>query len=111
MIWLAMLASGGANQDVSCGPVQIAQPCRAAADGNGAGSEVAAGTHSIPPKLNATPHRREVRQHFYGDAVAAMQAALGAGKSRIRLRCIIPELNVETDGGSACTGNTEVVSC
>jgi adenylate kinase len=38
-----------------------------------------------------------VRQHFYRDAVEAMQAALAAGRSRIRLRCIIPELNVETD--------------
>ena len=40
----------------------------------------------------------QVRKHFYADAVTAMQAALGAGRSRIRLRCIIPELNVETDG-------------
>jgi hypothetical protein len=43
--------------------------------------------------------RVQVRKHFYADAVTAMQAALGAGQSRIRLRCIIPELNVETDGG------------
>jgi hypothetical protein len=40
----------------------------------------------------------QVRKHFYADAVTAMQAALGAGRSRIRLRCIIPELNVVTDG-------------
>jgi hypothetical protein len=40
----------------------------------------------------------QVRQHFYADAVNAMRAALGAGRTRIRLRCIIPELNVETDG-------------
>lgn len=41
--------------------------------------------------------QREVRKHFYKDATDAMQLALGAGRSRIRLKCVIPELNVETD--------------
>lgn len=40
----------------------------------------------------------QVRKHFYRDATDAMQLALGAGRSRIRLKCVIPELNVETDG-------------
>jgi hypothetical protein len=53
----------------------------------------------------------QVRKHFYEDAVTAMQAALSAGRSRIRLRCIIPELNVETDGkyGSASASKQEVL--
>ena len=41
---------------------------------------------------------QQVRQHFYSDAVEAMQAAIVAGRTRLRLRCIVPELNVETDG-------------
>ena len=41
--------------------------------------------------------REQVRQHFYRDAVDAMKGALAGGHTRMQLRCIIPELNVETD--------------
>ncbi|GJP74414.1 hypothetical protein CLOP_g4997 [Closterium sp. NIES-67] len=60
----------------------------------GAGSEAWRG---MPTRLNDIPHSREIRQYFYDDACAAAVSAVEAGKQRIKLECLIPELNPQMD--------------
>ncbi|GAB4816981.1 hypothetical protein N2152v2_004027 [Parachlorella kessleri] len=62
-----------------------------------AGAAAAVTVPSIPTRLNSIPHSRETRQHFYRDATQAVQNALDAGKTRLTVRCTIPELNTEFD--------------
>ncbi|CAI7796968.1 unnamed protein product [Closterium sp. NIES-54] len=47
----------------------------------------------MPTRLNDIPHSREIRQYFYDDACSAAVNAVAAGKQRIKLECLIPELN------------------
>ncbi|CAI5485081.1 unnamed protein product [Closterium sp. Yama58-4] len=51
----------------------------------------------MPTRLNDIPHSREIRQYFYDDACSAAVNAVAAGKQRIKLECLIPELNPQMD--------------
>lgn len=43
-------------------------------------------TVDIPLRMNNVPHPREMRQFFYRDATAAVQAAVEAGQMRMSVR-------------------------
>lgn len=51
----------------------------------------------VPTKMNNIPHSREMRRHFYSEITTAVLAGLSAGKTRLNVRCTIPELNTEFD--------------
>mmetsp|Transcript_4318 Transcript_4318/g.14936 ORF Transcript_4318/g.14936 Transcript_4318/m.14936 type:complete len:311 (+) Transcript_4318:28-960(+) len=52
---------------------------------------------ALPRLLNNTPHSRETRYHFYGDATASVVKAVRAGERRMQVFVEFPELNVEQD--------------
>eukprot|EP00887_Chlorella_sp_A99_P000933 scaffold5.g933.t1 len=52
---------------------------------------------SVPPLLNAIPHDRAIRRHFYNEVANAVTAAVAAGELRLEVRLTIPELNTEFD--------------
>ncbi|KAL3535961.1 hypothetical protein ACH5RR_004422 [Cinchona calisaya] len=51
----------------------------------------------IPTRLNNIPHSREIREYFYNDVLQATARAINAGKTRLKVKINIPELNPEMD--------------
>eukprot|EP00899_Mesostigma_viride_P011983 jgi/Mesvir1/20786/Mv07896-RA.1 len=56
-----------------------------------------AGSFVSPTHLNNVPHTSYIRNFFYDDVKDSVLTALAAGKIRLKLRCLIPELNPQQD--------------
>jgi len=47
--------------------------------------------------MNTVPHPREMRRFFYDEAASAVERAVRAGETALKLRLTIPETNPEMD--------------